>query len=313
MYDSKISVIVPVYKVEDYLNECVESIVRQSYTNLEIILVDDGSPDNCGKMIDEWAIRDERIVALHKENGGLGDARNYGFAHSTGEYIAFIDSDDYVDEKYFEKLLSALTKNDADMAGCRFYRNNLEGEGFLYPSKDNSFDFCVSQKEYMEKVYNNFGNFCVAWAKLYKRCVIKEKQFPKVRICEDALCVRDIAFRCNKVAWIQDALYMYRNRAGSIINSNYSSRASFMEGTKWLDNDIEFYILNNENRLRAVAEKAYCYSVLNAWKNMDDETRKYSGKLYTKRCLHLLFSPGNSFKSKIKYLVYLPKIYFKSR
>ena len=105
-----ISVIVPVYKVEKYLNKCVQSIIQQTYTNLEIILVDDGSPDNCPQMCDEWAKKDSRIVVIHKKNGGLSDARNAGIAVAKGKYIGFVDSDDYIESTMYEDLYLAISK-----------------------------------------------------------------------------------------------------------------------------------------------------------------------------------------------------------
>ena len=111
MNNELISIIVPVYKVEKYLEKCVKSIIGQTYKNLEIILVDDGSPDNCGKLCDEFAALDNRIKVYHKENGGLSDARNYGVEKATGKYIGFVDSDDYIHEEMYEKLYIAIKKN----------------------------------------------------------------------------------------------------------------------------------------------------------------------------------------------------------
>lgn len=114
-----ISVIVPVYKVEKYIKKCIESIINQTYENLEIILVDDGSPDNCGKICDEYAKKDKRIKVIHKENGGVSSARNLGLEKSNGQYITFIDSDDWIEEEYCEILLTTLKEQNADCAICR--------------------------------------------------------------------------------------------------------------------------------------------------------------------------------------------------
>ena len=119
MENPLISVIVPIYNVEEYLNRCVESIVNQTYQKLEIILVDDGSPDNCPRMCDDWAKKDSRIKVIHKENGGLSDARNAGMKITTGEYISFIDSDDYIETCMIEILYEAIKKYDCDIASCR--------------------------------------------------------------------------------------------------------------------------------------------------------------------------------------------------
>ena len=115
-----ISVIVPVYKAEKYLDKCVQSIVNQTYKNLEIILVDDGSPDNCPEMCDEWAKKDSRIKVIHKENGGVSSARNAGLDNSFGDYIGFVDSDDFIENDFYECLYDNLVENGADISFCTF-------------------------------------------------------------------------------------------------------------------------------------------------------------------------------------------------
>ena len=128
MKDELITVIVPVYKVEKYLDRCVQSIVDQTYTNLEIILVDDGSPDNCPKMCDEWAKKDKRIKVIHKQNGGLSDARNAGLEKAKGKYVGFVDSDDYISPIMYEKLYKCIIDNQADMAMCGFSTVDEKGK-----------------------------------------------------------------------------------------------------------------------------------------------------------------------------------------
>ena len=108
--------------MEKYLPKCIESIINQTYKNLEIILVDDGSPDNCGEICDKYALKDSRIKVIHKENGGLSDARNAGLDIATGDYVSFIDSDDYIHEKFYEILLNLITSNNADIAQCEFLK-----------------------------------------------------------------------------------------------------------------------------------------------------------------------------------------------
>lgn len=117
-----VSIIVPVYKVEQYLSRCVDSILQQSYSNLEIILVDDGSPDSCGMICDEYQKKDSRVQVIHKSNGGLSDARNYGIEAAQGKYLAFVDSDDWLDFDMIDILYRVLTSQDADIAECS-YRN----------------------------------------------------------------------------------------------------------------------------------------------------------------------------------------------
>ena len=129
-----ISIIIPIYNVEKYLHCCINSVIRQTYKNLEIILIDDGSPDNCGKICDEYAKKDNRIKVIHKENGGLSSARNAGLDIAKGEYISFVDSDDYVAENFIEKLYKLCKENDADIAECDFYRIKANEKSMLYVS-----------------------------------------------------------------------------------------------------------------------------------------------------------------------------------
>lgn len=124
MEDYKVSVIIPVYKVEKYLDRCMESVVRQTYKNIEIILVDDGSPDNCPQMCDEWAKKDNRIKIIHKKNSGQADARNQGMKISTGEYICFVDSDDYIDRTEIEKCINNAVRNSSDVVIFSFNIDN---------------------------------------------------------------------------------------------------------------------------------------------------------------------------------------------
>lgn len=120
MQEKKIvSIIVPIYKVEQYMDECITSIVNQTYSNIEIILVDDGSPDNCPRKCDDWGKADERVVVYHKKNGGLSDARNYGIEVAKGDFIMFVDSDDYIAREMVEKLYSSIIDSDADIVGCK--------------------------------------------------------------------------------------------------------------------------------------------------------------------------------------------------
>lgn len=305
MENDTISVIVPVYNVEQYVAECLDSLVNQTYKNLEIILVDDGSLDNSGKIIDEWVTKDPRIIALHKKNSGQGLSRNYGFDHSSGGYISFVDADDKVEKTYFEKLITTLKNTHADMSGCRFYRNNTDGEGYRYPIHDEKYRFTLSPEEFMERVYNDFGVFCMACGKLYKREVVVKDLFPGLRIAEDAMIIRELAYRCKRISYIPDALYMYRDRPGSTVTKKRSySIEDQKERVRWLENDMTFYESKGNDRLRALAEKGYCYSIKNEWKFFDKECKDYYRPRYYKALKHMVVSEGNSLGAKCKYLAF---------
>ena len=170
-----ISVIVPVYKVEEYIKTCVNSIRRQTYHNIEIILIDDGSPDECGVICDQYANLDKRIRVIHKKNGGLSDARNAGMNIANGEYISFIDADDYVSEYYIETLYKILKDNDADMSicGCNIV---YDDNGCLVRSESNKTEVC-SQEECIRRSLSIHLRQS-AWGKLYPVELLRNIRFP---------------------------------------------------------------------------------------------------------------------------------------
>ncbi len=217
-----ISVIVPVYKTENYLCKCVDSILAQTYTNLEIILVDDGSPDNCGKICDEYAAKDSRVKVIHQKNGGLSAARNAGLDIATGEYIGFVDSDDYIAPDMYEKLYNALVSNEADMSIC-----NHQKVGIKLFFDDNEMPLLtevISEQDAMRKQYECLNcSIVVAWSKLYKRVIWNDLRFPSGKIHEDEFVSFDVFYKCKRIAIISDKLYCYYIRADGIIGKENGS------------------------------------------------------------------------------------------
>ena len=210
-----ISVIVPCYKVEKYLPRCVDSILRQTYGNLEVILVDDGSPDRCGEICDDYAKKDSRVVVIHKENGGLSDARNVAIDQARGEWITFIDSDDFVCEDYVEVLYKLATELDCECSICRF-KAIREGEKLILPDATNHKEKiqslkAVEQMFYQEKFDNN------AHSKLYhKRLFESGIRFPKGMVFEDLAITYKLLLQSNGVAYTDGELYYYLLRNDSI-------------------------------------------------------------------------------------------------
>lgn len=212
-----ISVIVPIYKVEAYLDECVRSIIDQTYPHLEIILVDDGSPDNCPAMCDEWAKKDSRIRVIHKPNGGLSDARNAGIDAATGDYIAFVDSDDFIKPDMLEKLHMALIRADADIAACGI--RTCEG------AKQTAWgcrDVVGTPEQIYALLYNDTAYPVAAWNKLYRRSCWQTLRFPVGKTCEDAFTTYQLIHAARRIVMIPEALYCYRIRPGSIMTSSFS-------------------------------------------------------------------------------------------
>lgn len=216
-----ISIIVPVYNVEQYLEKCVDSIINQTYKNLEIILVDDGATDSSGKLCDELAKIDNRIKVYHKENGGLSDARNYGVEKSTGEYIGFVDSDDYIDAEMYEKLYEAIKKENVDVAEC-----NLK---IIYPDREelfteqNYYNVCTKQ-EYLEeylKIEKIFGSACV---RLIKSDIAKKLKFPVGKLYEDTYYAYGLINVADSYVIMDAPYYNYLMRENSITNARFNPR-----------------------------------------------------------------------------------------
>lgn len=214
-----ISVIVPVYNVEKYLNRCIDSIINQTYKNLEIILVDDGSPDNCGKICDEYAKKDSRIKVIHKENGGLSDARNAGINISIGKYITFVDSDDYLELNFIETLYNLNKKNNTFIAVAPYIINTDKNEIF---DRSISNDMILTQREALENMLLDRGFTVSAHSKLYEKALFNNIFFPKGKIFEDSATTYKLILKCDKISYCYNGGYHYYKRSESIINSKYN-------------------------------------------------------------------------------------------
>ena len=220
LLQEKISVIVPIYNVEDYLHRCVDSIINQTYTNLEIILVDDGSPDNCLKICDEYAKKDSRIKVVHKKNGGLSDARNAGLEIATGEYIGFVDSDDYISLYFYEKLMNVIKVSGSDIVECgvkKFTENNE-----INDVENSKLDFKIFNKfEAMQNLIMNKILSVTVWNKLYKKDVIDKLRFKVGKTNEDNFFTYLAFDNANKISKLDDELYYYLQRENSIMGESY--------------------------------------------------------------------------------------------
>lgn len=216
-----ISVIVPVYNVEAYLDKCISSIVNQTYRNLEIILVDDGSPDNCPAMCDAWKEKDSRIVVLHKENGGLSDARNAGMGAAHGEFISFIDGDDWIEPRFFEILQHELEAQNADVAAVQ-YRLCWEGDACERQSAYEHVTVYDRQTAMRLLIQNQIKQ--VVWNKLYRSAQIRDIPFEKGKVHEDEFWTYQVIGRIERFAAIDYIGYDYFQRAGSIMGAGYSPK-----------------------------------------------------------------------------------------
>lgn len=211
-----ISVIVPVYKVEAYLDKCISSIVNQTYKNLEIILVDDGSPDNCPDICDAWAKRDNRIKVIHKENGGAGKARNTALKIAKGELIAFVDSDDFLHEEIYEHLYSLMLE-DIDIAECDSF--SFSNGSIDFENSEEEFIEVFSVSEAMRAHIEDTFFAQVIWNKLYRRKTLENVFFPEGNKIDDEFFTYKAIGNCNKLIHSSRKMYAYRRQEGSVMHN----------------------------------------------------------------------------------------------
>ena len=244
--DKLISIIVPVYNVEKYLKKCVYSILNQSYKNLEVILVNDGSTDNSGKICDELSREDSRIKVYHKDNGGLSDARNYGVAKANGEYVGFVDSDDYIDQYMYENLYKAIREYNTQIAECgitRVYKNNK-----LRPHYDGEeYSLVVDREGYLKEYLENRKVYGAAVCKLLSIDLAKVLKFPDGKVYEDVFYTLELLKKVDKYTLISGNYYYYYIRGNSITTKTFSSRD--MDYIEIIDK-IGEYTLNNYTKLK---------------------------------------------------------------
>ena len=214
-----ISVIVPVYKVEAYLDKCITSIVNQTYTNLEIILVDDGSPDSCPAMCDAWAAKDSRIRVIHKENGGSAQARNVALDVANGAYIAFADSDDMMNVDMIRSLYDVAITQNADIVECGYSLS--ENEALTQTKALISAEMFEPQAAMLEHISDRIFKQ-VIWNKLYKAKLIENVRFVEGKVIDDEFWTYRVIGNAEKVARIDRKLYFYRQQDGSVMHQNYS-------------------------------------------------------------------------------------------
>lgn len=216
MNKETVSVIIPIYNDEKYLKQCVESVLTQTYTDLEVILIDDGSTDSTPEICENYRQKDKRVRVLHKTNGGVGSSRNAGLAMATGEYVLFVDHDDWLGKRHIESLHRLLKENDADIAACNYLEFKEENATFV---------FHISDKDYFEKVFSipewfkyeyRMDYYClsvifaVPWCKLYKRSLLENIAYPVDAPVEDDLTSWKIYLLANKVAYMNKAMYTHR-------------------------------------------------------------------------------------------------------
>ncbi len=295
-----ISIVVPVYNVEKYLNKCIESIINQSYSNLEIILVDDGSKDSSGIMCDSYILKDKRIKVIHKENGGLSDARNVGIDKAKGEYIVFIDSDDWIDEKMIEILYNIIKKNNSDISICDYF---LAYNEEIQTQKEDIEIINLSNIEALKKIYDKDLGVCmiVAWNKLYKRNLFKDDiRYPYGKIHEDEFTTYKLLYKAEKISYTKQKMYYYRQRENSITSSFNKKRLDCLEA---FDERVKYmkYIVKNESLYKKTLKEYYELIIVMYFKYEKFYSNdKRTLKTLKKKALKIFKENKNSFQWTIK-------------
>lgn len=301
----KISVIVPIYNVEKYLNRCVESILKQTYKNIEVILVDDGSTDGSGKKCDRFAENDDRIKVIHKKNGGLSDARNAGLEIASGEYIAFVDSDDWIFHTMFERLYTTLKEYDTELVVCEpIYAY----ETYIDEQQLSGKSFELNKREAMELLLEDRRFRSFAWNKLYAKRLWSDIRFPKGKHYEDVRVIYKIYDMCEKIAFLDQGLYYYFQRSQSIVHS--AKIESHMELVYAAEERANFLQLKYPDMLSRLSASVIS-SVLIVYREagiyqikLDKDTRRYMRKkinTYKRKNIFQYLSP----RIKIEYVLCL--------
>ncbi|MBR3755233.1 MAG: glycosyltransferase family 2 protein [Clostridia bacterium] len=289
-----VSIIVPVYNVEKYIHECVDSIINQTYKNIEIILVDDGSPDNCGKICDDYAKKDSRIKVIHKENGGLSDARNAGVALSTSEWISFVDSDDIIHPQTIELMFFALMKEKTDIATSQMV--NFE-DGHIPETfhAELSRDYILNEvtEEFLMEVFED-SRYHSACNKIINKKFLFQFPFALGRYHEDSPVISKMLYLSQRIVTVPYEMYFYRNNQSSITRSTFSLKKLDLLWA-W-EQQIDFYKSIGFKRMQRLLEFRFISSAGRFYKIIKESTDINSDlakklKRYTfKNYFHALFN-----------------------
>lgn len=303
-YNELISIIIPIYGVEKYIDKCILSVINQTYKNLEIILIDDGSPDNCPAICDQYAQKDSRIKVIHKINGGLSSARNAGLEIITGEYVSFIDSDDYILPDFIEILLNSCIENQVRVSMCgriRVIKNTM------LPMFTLSSPQKWTSKEVIEKLLKWENLDGAAWDKLYHKSLFKKRRFTLDRQSEDIPIVADILIEVESIIHVGYAMYFYRQQENSITQEGFSiKKMGVLTSAEEVRQNVlkKFPDLKNKADYYYYSHLLYLLLLINVESNkIFIDERNFLKSILQKNILALLFNRHFSKKQKLKILL----------
>lgn len=311
-----ISVIVPVYKVEQFLRKCIDSILAQTYQNIEIILVDDGSPDRCGEICDEYEKLDLRIHVIHQDNKGVSAARNIGIDHAKGEFISFIDSDDYISETMLENLYCAAQKYQSDLTICDIIIVDIQGhiqqETKVLPKT------CVwGQEEFWNYLFCGNYRLISPWSKLYRKEIWKKTRFPNGKIYEDMFILPEIISQCKNICVIPNRDYYYVQQCNSTMHAKFSP--SHLQEIEAAVNNIRYFISSSKlkfaqksllNMMSLIAVKrfdAYHYNkkTKEQFKELERQAKQFYWSLWWRNCSPVFILRGGVFAIHPSFYIWL--------
>ena len=252
-----ISVIIPVFNVEHYLSKCVDSVLSQSYKDMEIILVDDGSTDNCSSICDKYTKKDNRIIVIHKQNGGLSDARNVGMKIAHGEWSFFLDADDWIVQNALEILYRFASEKDCDIVQGNFYYTYNDHLLYRFESEQEQLNHILNRTEAMKELIINERVKNFAWGKLYKTSIVKKTDFPVGRFFEDSYWQHLVFHQIEKYGIVDVPIYYYRQREDSISGKPTDRYDDLIEGYKCRLEFIECYYPQYADLMKKMYQKIY--------------------------------------------------------
>lgn len=304
----KISIIVPVYKVEKYINRCINSILNQKFKDFELILVDDGSPDNCGKICDDYATKDKRIRVIHKNNEGVSSARNSGLDIAKGEYIGFVDGYNYIHSNMYEILYNTIIDYESDISICDYEMvNNKNIEKYEVPKIINIKKF--NNIEALNEMHKENGvKFVIACNKLYHKNIFKNIRYPYCKIHEDEFVIHKVLFNSKNTLYINYPLYYYYQNEegitkGKFALKNFDASYAYKDRMKFFK-EIRNINLYNKAQYTFVLNFFNCYKKAFNLLNMDNTHIKIYIKLFASELLYLLKCPLFNFKEKCMWVLF---------
>jgi len=278
----KLSIIIPVFNVEPFLKKCLDSVINQTYSNLEIILIDDESPDNCGEICDDYAKNDERIKVIHQKNKGLSGARNSGLKIVSGDYIAFLDSDDWIHPKMYETMMNIILSNKLEIAECGIIekKDDKEELSIKKPTYEVIIEDCYQA---LSRIIKN-SQFSV-WRRIYNRSLLNDYEFLLNKTSEDIYFTVDILKKTKRIGYIEYPFYNYRENPTSITKSSYSLRRlnDSISASFYLKEKMKDYEVSKNKNLSKIITNHILWKLLLHYKRINYNSHLDTDYYYRKK------------------------------